>query len=181
MSRAPPLPSSRAPRSRRSPASFEAHPGPDPLVLVVVLGVPCRLAYVRAADPKYVSLPQFGSYRLGHLPPHPHVRSAARRHHQARRHRRLGDPGGGHGQARPEIRRATLRSDPRLPVCLARRARRSEHTRKSRERGLGALNDCVTGELGIEPTPLTFAMCRYDPPCPTGLSACGRMASRTGP
>ena len=95
MGRAPPLPSSRAPRSRRSPASFEAHPGPDPLVLVVVLGVPCRLAYVRAADPKYVSLPQFGSYRLGHLPPHPHVRSAARRHHQARRHRRLGDPEGG--------------------------------------------------------------------------------------
>ena len=95
MGRVPPLPSSRAPRSRRSPASFEAHPGPDPLVLVVVLGVPCRLAYVRAADPKYVSLPQFGSYRLGHLPPHPHVRSAARRHHQARRHRRLGDPEGG--------------------------------------------------------------------------------------
>ena len=30
MGRAPPLPSSRAPRSRRSPASFEAHPGPDP-------------------------------------------------------------------------------------------------------------------------------------------------------
>ena len=78
-----------------SPVSPEAHPGPDPLVLVVVLGVPCRLAYVRAADPKYVSLPQFGSYRLGHLPPHPHVRSAARRHHQARRHRRLGDPEGG--------------------------------------------------------------------------------------
>lgn len=51
-----------------------------------------------------------------------------------------------------------------LPACLARRAGRSEHTRKSRERGLGALNDCVTGELGIEPTPLTFAMCRYDPP-----------------
>ena len=74
---------------------LEAHLGPGPLVLVVVLGVPCRLAYVRAADPKYVSLPQFGSYRLGHLPPHPHVRSAARRHHQARRHRRLGDPEGG--------------------------------------------------------------------------------------
>ena len=51
-----------------------------------------------------------------------------------------------------------------LPACLARRAGRSEHTRKSRERGLGALNDCVTGELGIEPTPLTFAVCRYDPP-----------------
>ena len=50
-----------------------------------------------------------------------------------------------------------------LPACLARRAGRSEHTRKSRERGLGALNDCVTGELGIEPTPLTFAMCRCDP------------------
>ena len=51
-----------------------------------------------------------------------------------------------------------------LPACLARRAGRSEHTRKSRERGLGALNDCVTGELGIEPTPLTFAVCRYDSP-----------------
>ena len=51
-----------------------------------------------------------------------------------------------------------------LPACLVRRAERSEHTRKSRERGLGALNDCVTGELGIEPTPFTFAVCGYNPP-----------------
>ena len=109
----------RRPPSRRTPA-------PTPLVLVVVLGVPCRLAYVRAADPKYVSLPQFGSYRLGHLPPHPHVRSAARRHRQARRHRRLGDPGGGHGQARPEIRRATLRSDLRSSPGLPGQAGRKE-------------------------------------------------------
>ena len=165
MGRVPPLPSSRAPRSRRSPASFEAHPGPDPLVLVVVLGVPCRLTYVRAADPKYVSLPQFGSYRLGHLPPHPHVRSAARRHRQARRHRASAIPEVAMGRPGPRYGEPLFgRTYDLLPACLARRAGRSEHTRKSRERGLGALNDCVTGELGIEPTPLTFAMCRYDPP-----------------
>ena len=70
----------------------------------------------------------------------------------------------GHKQAGPRYGESLFgRTYDLLPVCLARQAGRSEHTRKSRERGLGALNDCVTGELGIEPTLLTFAVCRYDP------------------
>ena len=70
----------------------------------------------------------------------------------------------GHEQAGPKYGEPLFgRTYDLLPACLARQAGRSEHTRKSRERGLGALNDCVTGELGIEPTLLTFAVCRYDP------------------
>ena len=163
-------------RADRRPPSRRTRP--RPLVLVVVLGVPCRLAYVRAADPKYVSLPQFGSYRLGHLPPHPHVRSATRRHHQARRHRRLGDPEGGSwaGPARDTASHSsvgpTIFSRPAWPggpggasipaspasegsalLTIASRVSSGSSRRRSRSR------------------------CAGTTPCPTGLSACGRMAS----
>lgn len=49
-----------------------------------------------------------------------------------------------------------------LEVYLVRQAGRSEHTRKSYKRGLGALYDHVTGALEIEPMLFTFAMCTYD-------------------
>jgi len=49
-----------------------------------------------------------------------------------------------------------------LEVYLTRQAGRSAHTQRSYRRGLSALFDHVTGELGISPTRFTFGMCTRD-------------------